>query len=136
MATGKKHIECFLIYFDGGAASLAALNSALDLAGLSTLVITVACVPLSRPPPVSSSKLSLEASLALAVKNAARRGVSIRTEALQCDDLGRALVDCAARFNADIIFWGVERAEVESGLNRAAEYVMKFASAKVVLVGV
>ncbi len=133
-ATDQKQSPCFMVYYDGGRASIAALNSALDLQERNTVILAVAC-ELSRRHPLHL-KNRAEVALAGAVTNAARRGVSIRTRVLTGHDLGRALVECAAEYGADIIFWGIERAEVEKGLNRAAEYVLKFAPSKVVLVGV
>ena len=128
--------HCFLVYFDGGTASTAALNSALDLREPDTRIIVVACTV--APPRASApdSRHGAEALLAAAVREATQRGVPVSTETLECDDLGHALVECTARFQADIIFWGVERSEVETGLGAAAAYVLKFASAKVVLVGI
>jgi hypothetical protein len=132
--------HCFLVYYDGGMASAAALKSAMDLSLPNTVIVAEACVPgpqlQARGEPRRRLQSSAEAVLAGAVLHAARRGISIRTETIECQDSGRALVQCAEDYRADIIFWGIERTEAERGLNRAAEYVLKFAPSKVVLVGV
>jgi nucleotide-binding universal stress UspA family protein len=131
----KKRALCFLVYYDGDTASTAALNSALDLMEPNTVIIALACAPTSPRAATSNPMLHATSALAHAARSAAQRGVAIRTELLECDDLGPALVEHASVYGADIIFWGVARAEVESGLNPAAEYILKFAPSKVVLVG-
>ncbi len=135
----EKGTQCFLVHYDGGMASVAALNSALDLMDLNTEVIAVTPVLLAPREPLAASNLDLEirakGALAAAMTNAALRGVEITTKIVECNDPGRAMVEEARVHNASLVFWGVERAEVELGLNPSVQYVLKYAPSKVVLVG-
>jgi nucleotide-binding universal stress UspA family protein len=128
-----------LVHYDGRGASLAALNSALDLMDSDTEVIAVAIVASPRTLPLGVSSLQLatqaESALAAAMRSAALRGVAISTEIVESQEPGPALVEVARARGATIIFWGVQRSEVELGLNPAIEYVLKYAPSKVVLVG-
>ncbi len=133
-AAHKQEAHSFLVYYDGGAAGEAALASAIDFLEPNASILVVAWSP------VKSSRANrtrrAEIVLAEAVSSAARRGISIQTEILNSSDLGRALVERAKAQGADIIFWGVERSEVERELDPAAEHLLRFSPAKVVLVGV
>lgn len=131
--------QCFLVHYDGGMASVAALNSALDLMDLNTEVIAVTPLLILPTQRLDAPNLDLEiharAALAGATTKAALRGVEIVTKIVECSDPGRAMVEEARAQNAALVFWGVERAEVESGLNPSVQYVLKHAPSKVVLVG-
>ncbi len=124
----------FVVYIDGGAPGAAALNSALDLVDPDTALVAVAWSPAS--PTGHSRRLNTQRALRAAQNAAARRGVAIETRLLEADSLGAGLVECASAYGAEIIFWGVRRSNAGTGLDREAEYVLKCASAKVVLVSV
>ncbi|MGB8647816.1 MAG: universal stress protein [Anaerolineae bacterium] len=132
-------MHCYLVYYDGGPASAAALRSALDLMEPETRIIALASIVSSAHPPTKDSASRFEtgaqAALAGAVANAAERGIAIQTAMLTSADPGRAIVSYAYECHATKIFWGINRAEVERGLNATVQYLLRFAPTQVVLVG-
>ncbi len=133
---GSRKAGCFLVYYDGGKAGRAALDAALDLMGPGTDIVALVWEPDTRRVAPRRSRSAASTRMKRALAGAARRGVTIRAELLHGDHLGRALVDRAARAGADSLFWGIGRSSSARPLNPAAEYILRFSPAKVVLIGI
>lgn len=128
----------FLVHYDGGLAALAALKAAIRMAAPGTEIVALSCIPVPRSHPVDmlipNSELRAKAILAAAVANAAMHGVSIRTEIIQCHSLKQALIERANRGGANVMFLGVEHADLADETDPLADYVLRHAKSKVVVV--
>src|SRR5436309_6991055 len=86
----------FLVYYDGSAAALAALKTAISLAERGTAITAISFVSVPRSQPLNMTLPHLETRakvvLAAAVANAALFGIEIGTEIIQCHAIGPALV--------------------------------------------
>lgn len=130
----------FLVYYDGGIASIAALRHACQTAGASTEVVAVylARVPAATEPDYDAivERQNAKLILAGAIVNAQTYGLSIRTEIVPAPVQGPAMTQLAARHGNATIFLGVEQEELDKKQNPFAEYVQKLAPSDVVLVAV
>lgn len=139
-APSRHQGRSYLVYYDGGKDSLAALLEACETATSGTRIVAVYLdmVPLAEAPESSSpgKEMVAHAVLAGALANARLRNYEIETLRVPCHAKGPALVALAARYSDAVVFLGVERREFTQRLNSFAEYVLSLAPCKVVLVGV
>lgn len=128
---------CFLVYYDGGPASVAALREACRHARSGTKIIAVylEMIPLSESPEQSdcARTMAIQGILAAATVNAATYGASCKTTYRECHVRGPSMVRMAAQHGNAKIFLGIENGEADD-LNPFASYVQQLAPANLVLV--
>jgi nucleotide-binding universal stress UspA family protein len=135
----RKHVLDYLVYYDGGPTSVAALREACEMAEPGTRVTAVFLdvVPqeheITDDTPVND--MLAKAILAAATVNARTYNVEIKTIGIPCHFKGPALVAFAAQQDNAVLFLGVTPREMEGQLNSFTEYVLALAPCKVVLVG-
>lgn len=136
----RKQGRRYLVNYDGGMDSLAALLEACETANPDTRVVAVYLDMVPRAealePSLPAKAMLAEAVLAGALANARLRNYEIETLSVPCHAKGPALVALAAQYGDAVVFLGVERREFTQHLNSFAEYVLSLAPCKVVLVGV
>jgi nucleotide-binding universal stress UspA family protein len=130
---------CFLVYYDGGPSSLAALREACAIAGHENRIVAVFLDEVPQTETMDDGKpvhdMLAQAVLAAAIVNASFCGVDIETLCIPCRVKGPALVTLAAECNSAMLFVGVEDHEPGKNLNPFADYVLSLAPCQVVLVG-
>jgi hypothetical protein len=113
----------FVVYYDGGPSSLAALRAAIDAMDTATEIIAVAFIPeertAGRQTTSSDMLVRAESALAAAETNAAMHGLRIKTQMISGVDIVRALRGYAKECGADEIFFGTEL-ETRPGMALAA----------------
>lgn len=128
---------CFLVYYDGGLASLAALREACLQAKPNTKIIAVYLETIPQSQALGqddcSRALTVQGILAAATVNAAMYGVGIKTSFQECHVRGPALLHLAEQHGNAKIFLGVDGAEPPER-NPFASYVQALAPGQVVLV--
>lgn len=128
---------CFLVYYDGGLSSLAALREACRQATPGTPIIAVYLdmIPLTEAPKRDDTlrTMASQAILAAASANAAMYGVPIKTLNLECHVRGPALLALAEKYGDAKIFLGIETAQVNE-LDPFASYIQALEPARVTLV--
>lgn len=129
----------YLVYYDGGPTSLAALREACEMApsGARVTAVFLDNVPqeheIADDAPVNP--MLAQAVLAAACVNARLYQTEINTLALPCHSRGPALVGLANRHPGAVLFIGVTESEMNGQLNPFTDYVLQVAPCKVVLVG-
>lgn len=135
----RKQPPQYLVYYDGGPTSLAALREACEMAppGARVTAVFLDLVPqeheIADDAPVNP--MLAQAILAAAQVNARLYHTEIHTLALPCHFKGPALVQLAQRHQNAVLFVGVNGQEINGQLDSFAEYVLELAPCKVVLVG-
>ncbi len=134
----NKTAPCFLVYYDGGSASVAALSEACAQAGHETTVIAayLDMVPHTEPLDCKTSVRTFEANaiLAAATVNAHMRGIKIQTEVVHCRVKGPALVNLAAQHANAVIFLGVEPCAEQGNQDAFVDYVEALAPADLFII--
>jgi hypothetical protein len=141
----RKTVPCYLVNYDGGPSSVAALREACEMARPGTRVVAVFLdvVPYTQEiePTAPGHEMLAQAVLAAALVNARVYGMEIETLAVPCRVQGPAFVAFAmerasqAPFADVTLFIGVDESASEPQLSPFADYVISFAPCKVVLVG-
>lgn len=128
----RSRTRSFLVYYDGGLESAAALRAACEMADAKTKITALYLEVFSDSRELDEELQTMRATaiLAGAIVNAQIRGVAIATETVRCRSKGPALVARAAQDHATI-FLGVEES---ARPNTFAEYVLALAPAQVLLV--
>ncbi len=139
--TPKSHPSpCFLVYYDGEAASAAALRYACQQADSHTPITAVYLALVPQDQELDSKNPSVvndaDTILAAAIANAKQLGKRIETKRVNCRVKGPELVQLAKERDSATIILGVDRAELDGKLNPFAEFVTAMAPADVVLVPV
>ena len=102
----------FVVYYDGGPSSLAALRAAIDAKDAETEIVAVAFIPDPRTMPHGEASFDMrvraESALAAAETNAAMHGIRIKTQMIGGPDSALALRGYALDCGADEIFFGAE----------------------------
>lgn len=139
-APPKKSVPSYLVCYDGGPASLAALRQACEMASKQTRLVAVYLDVLPETENLENdapaNEMRGQAILAAAIANARMRGVKIETQIIPCHVKGPALVSLAAESNSSILFVGIEEHEIQDHSNPFTTFVLSMAPCKVVLVGV
>jgi nucleotide-binding universal stress UspA family protein len=149
LATGVKHIfenisprktaPCYLVNYDGGPTSVAALREACEMATPGTHVVAVFLDVVAQTQQIDGNtpvhQMLAQAVLAAAIVNARVYGVEIETLVIPCHVKGPALVTLAAERSNATLFLGVDESETTAYLNPFADYVISLSPCKVVLVG-
>lgn len=137
--TPRKTAPCYLVYYDGGPTSVAALREACEMANPGTQVVAVFLdvVPQTQQfdGNVPVHQMLAQAVLASAIVNARVYGVEIETVVIPCHVKGPALVALAAERSNVTLFLGIDESETTAYLNPFADYVISLSPCKVVLVG-
>ncbi|HZQ10894.1 MAG TPA: universal stress protein [Anaerolineae bacterium] len=132
--------SCFLVYYDGGASSAAALRYACQQADSRTQITAVylAVVPHDQALDEKNERAAEDAYtvLAAAIANAKQLGKQIETKIVACRVKGPELVRLAKERGGVPIILGIDHAELDGKLNSFAEFVTALAPADVVLVAV
>lgn len=135
----RKQALQYLVYYDGGPTSLAALREACEMAAPGTRVTAVFLDIVPQAYEITddtpANPMLAQAMLAAAGVNAQLYQTEINTLALPCHFRGPALVGLANQYENAVLFIGVTESEMSGQLNPFTEYVLQLAPCKVVLVG-
>ncbi|MBI4675291.1 MAG: universal stress protein [Chloroflexi bacterium] len=135
-APPRKPAPSYLVNYDGGPASVAALREACDMASAGTKVVAVFLDQIPEGVAAEGREMLANAILASAIVNARLYGVNIETRHIPCGVKGPTLVTLAAEQESAVLFLGVDDRELDAQLNPFADYVLSLAPCQVVLVGV
>jgi len=128
----------YLVYYDGGLDSVAALRQACEMASPETRVVAVFLEVVPYAQEISGDApthaMRAQAILAAALANARLYHREIETLSVPCHVQGPALVNLAQQRGSTALFMGVNRSALENHLNPFAEYVLALAPCQVVLV--
>src|SRR5581483_3225197 len=121
-----KNSNCYLVYYDGGPSSVAALREACETAGPKTRVIAVFLESVTPSPEADGTlpepSMASKAILAAATVNARVYGSRSETLTLPCQIKAPALVKLAAERGNATLFLGVDEPELHAHLNPLADY--------------
>jgi len=149
ITTGVRHIfesvsprktqPSYLVYYDGGPTSGAALREACEMASPGTRVVAVYLDIVPQAQEIQDHRpvheMLAQAVLASAIVNGRLYGTGIETLCVPCHVKGPALVSLAAEQSDATLFIGVDECESEYLLNPFVSYVNSLAPCKVVIVG-
>lgn len=137
-APPRTSTACYLVYYDGGLGSAAALRQACEMASPETRVVAVFLDVVPHAQEIvgdtAAHTMRAQAILAAAVANARLYHREIETLSIPCHVQGPALVNLAQRRGSTALFMGINPSEMENHLNPFAEYVLALAPCQVVLV--
>lgn len=129
----------YLVYYDGGSSSLAALREACEMApsGARITAVFLDTVPQEHEitDDVPVNPMLAQAVLAAAIVNARLYETEINTLIVPCHAKGPALVGLANQHPNAVLFVGITESEMNGQPSPFTDYVLQLAPCKVVLVG-
>lgn len=136
--SARRTLPCYLVYYDGGLTSAAALREACETADAGTRIVAVFLDVVPQTELIEDDapvhKMLAQGVLAAATANARVYGAHIETVAVSCHVKGTALVALAAEYGNATLFIGVDDSENEA-LNPFVDFIVAAAPCRVVLVG-